>query len=269
LWATAEKAIIQRGSLMFLVWHILWFARVALSLTLFLVIIRHRLYKQFPLFTVYSGWITLTGVAVLLLNYAHFVSVNQYFAGVAIGNAVEAVLAFAIIYQIFLQRLHQYPAIKDLGSAAFRASTLVLLAAVLALAWLAPGPGVQYWTSLHSVIERSARTLQCGQLVFLVLFCAYFRLSWRSRVFGIVLGLGILSSSSLAMNAIMSQMGPARLRQNEYLLRLVNESANLTAVVVWLSYFLAREPSPLLPHTVLPKHDLETWNQELERMLEP
>src|ERR1700733_1381047 len=133
--------MIQRGSSMFLDWRIIWFARVALSLALLLVTIRRHLYKQFPLFAVHTAWIALAGMAVMAMDYAPFVSGNQYFAGVSVSNGVEAILAFAIIYQIFVQRLHQYPVIRDLGSAAFRAITLILLAAVLFLGWLAPGPG--------------------------------------------------------------------------------------------------------------------------------
>jgi hypothetical protein len=261
--------MIQRGSPMFLAWHIVWFARVALSLVLFLVTIRCRLYKQFPLFTVHSGWIALTGMAVVAMNYARSVSGNQFFTGVAVCNGVEAVLAFAIIYQIFTLRLHQYPAVRDLGSAAFRASTIVLLAGVLALAWLAPGPGARYWTSFSAVIQRSARTLQCGQLVFLFLFCGYFRLSWRSRTFGIAMGLAILSSSSLAISAIQSQLPLAVFQRNEYTVWLASDSTYLIAVLVWLSYMLAPEPTPQPPDGPLPPDDLETWNQELERLLQP
>jgi hypothetical protein len=251
---------------MFLLWHIVWVARVALSLVLFLVIIRRHLEKRFALFAVHSGWIAIAGATLLAMNYVRSVSGYQYLTGANISNGVEAALAFAIIYQMFVRRLSPYPAVRDLGSAAFRVSTLVLLAAVLAMAWLAPGPGVRYWTSFSSVIQRSARMLQCGQLVFLFLFCRYFRLSWRSRTFGIALGLGTLSSSSLALSAIMSQLVTARLHQSEYILRLASESTYLVAVLVWLFYFLAPEQDAKPPDASLPLDDLETWNQELERL---
>ncbi len=261
--------MIHCGSSMFLDWRIIWFARVALSLVLLLVAIRRRLYKHFPLFAVHTAWIALAGMAVMAMDYARFVSGNQYFAGVQVSNGVEAVLAFAIIYQIFVQRLHQYPVVRDLGSAAFRAITLVLLAAILVLGWLAPGPGASYWTSFSAVIRRSIRTLQCGQLVFLFLFCGYFRLSWRNRTFGIALGLGILTSSSLAISAIVSQLGPDGFSRVEYLVRLASESTYLISVLVWLSYMLVPEPAPQLSVGPLPPDDLEPWNQELGRILEP
>jgi hypothetical protein len=168
-----------------------------------------------------------------------------------------------------MQNLSQYPVVRRLGSAAFRFSTLAALAAVLALAWLAPGLGIKYWTSTLTVIQRSAYTLQCGQLVFLVLFSAYFRLPWRSRNFGIVLGLGILSSTGVAINAIISQIGPTAFREHRYQFWLAYECTTILAIVVWLSYLLAREHTPAPPSSTLPKHDLDTWNQELERLLEP
>jgi hypothetical protein len=80
-----------------LVWHIAWFLRLTLSLALFLVVVTRKLYEQFPLFAVLSGWETLAGITVLGINYAPFLSGNQYFTAVAIENGVEAVLAFAVI----------------------------------------------------------------------------------------------------------------------------------------------------------------------------
>jgi len=254
---------------MILVWHIVWFLRVALSVVLVLVIITRGLYKQFPLFAIHSGWIALAGMAIVAMDYAPSVSGNQFFAGVQVSNEVEAVLAFAIIYQTFAVRLRQYPAMRNLGSAAFRASTLLLLITVLAFAWLAPGSGIKYWTSFSAVIQRSARTLQCGQLVFLFLFYGYFRLPWRGRTFGIALGLAILASSSLAITAIQSQLPIAIFRRYEYTVYLVNDSTYLIAVLAWIFYMLAPEQSVALPDGPLPPDDLDTWNQELERLLEP
>ena len=256
--------------------HIAWFTRVILSVALFLVIIKRRLHRQFPLFAAYAGWIAIAGVVLIVINYASFVSGKQYFAGVAIGNAVETVLAFAIIYQMFVQRLHQYPAITKLGNAAFRVTTLMLIIVAVVLAWFAPGLGNNYLTSLYSVVERSLRTLQCGQLIFLFLFFGYFRLSWRSRVFGIALGLGILSSTTLAIDAIRSQLAVTRTWTPAlYALYIASDTTNILALSVWLSYVVLAKEESIKPTyrppagDPLPDHDLETWNRELGRLLEP
>jgi hypothetical protein len=273
LWATAGRAIIQRGSLMLslsLAWHLVWFTRVTLSLVLFLVIITRQLHRQFPLFALYSGWISVAGMAVLAVNYARFTNGYDYFVAIAVSNGVEAVLGFAIIYQMFAERVRRYPAISGMGKSVFRAVTLFFVIIAVVFAWLSPGLGSSHLISLYSVTQRTVRTLQCGQLVFLFLFCGYFRLSWRSRAFGIALGLGILSSTSLAVNAIHSQIATANVwNQSEYLAGLVNDSTYLIAVLVWLSYMIAPEPALQPTDGPLPPHDLETWNRELKRLLEP
>jgi hypothetical protein len=283
LWATAETAIIQRGSLMLLllrIWRIVWVTRVTLSLILFLVVIIRKAYREFPLFSIHSAWFALAGAAVLVVDYSPRFNGLQYFAAVAISNGVEAILAFAIIYQMFTQRLSQYPAVRDLGTSAFRASTLVLVGAALALAWFSPGPAsTHHWTSIYSMIDRTVRLLQCGQLLFVFLFIRYFRISWRSRAFGIALGLGILSSSSLAVNAIRFQTASDFTQgATWHLLALTSDSTSIVAILVWLAYFLAPERVPpedsfkfgddsKPPDSGLPEHDLETWNRELQRLL--
>ena len=117
-----------------LAWHIVWFTRVTCSLALLLAVIRNRIHKQFPLFAIYVGWISVAGAILVAMDYAPFVSGNQYFVGVSISNGVAALLAFAVIYQIFVQRLHDYPRIKDLGPSAFRTVTLLCLVTAVALA---------------------------------------------------------------------------------------------------------------------------------------
>jgi hypothetical protein len=255
-------------SSVFLAWHIVWFARVICSLALFLVVIRKRLYKPFPLFAVYAGWISLIGALLVAMNYSDFIDGGQYFAGVTASNAVATALAFAIIYRIFIKRLSDYPQLKDLGVSVFRGTTLVLLLAAVALAWLVPGQGPSP-SITYIVTSRTVHILECGQLVFLALFSGYFRLPWRSRAFGIVLGLGILSSTSLAINTIHSQMAATAWTASEYAFLLVNDSTYLVAVVVWLYYLLAPERSPQSASSSLPPHDLDPWNQELERLLKP
>jgi hypothetical protein len=251
-----------------LAWHIVWFARVTLSLVLFLVIIKRQLYKQFPLFSVYAGWISVAGTTLVVMNYLPSVSGNQYFVGVAISNGIAAALAFTLIYRIFIQRLNDFPPVRDLGSTVFRVATLIVLIAAIAIAWFVPGRVPAHLISAYTVVQRTVHTLQCGQLVFVFLFCGYFRLSWRSPVFGIALGLGILSSTSLAINALHSQVTDT-VPHTEYVFLLANDSTYLLSVMVWLFYLLAPDQSPQLTNGPLPPHDLETWNQELERLLEP
>ena len=253
-----------------LAWHILRSIRVTLSLVLFLAVIRRRIYKEFPLFAVYIGWITLGSMAVMFMNYAPFVNGHQLFAGTTISNGVAAILAFAVIYQMLQQKLIQYPSLGGMGKSAFQAATLLFVVIAIALAWFSPIPDKTRWTSITTSVLRTLRFLECGQLVFLFLFSHYFRLSWRNRAFGIALGFGISVSTSLAYNAINSQLVGFAYDRNIYILFLVNDVSNMLAILVWLAYVLAAEPAePPAPSLRggPPQHDLENWNRELEGML--
>lgn len=262
--------MIHRGSLMSstaLAWHILRGIRVGFSTVLFVAVVRRHIYKEFLLFAIYAGWITLAGMAVMFMNYAPFVTGHQLFAGTTISNGVEAVLAFAVIYQMLQDKLSQYPTLGGMGKSAFQAATLLFVVIAIVLAWFSPIPDKTRWTSTTTSVLRTLRILECGQLIFLFAFSNYFRLSWRNRAFGIALGFGISASGSLAYNAINSQMVGFALDQSVYILFLVNDSINLLAILVWLAYVLASEPAPPAPLGGPPQHDLETWNRELERLL--
>jgi hypothetical protein len=50
-------------------------------------------------------------------------------------------------------------------------------------------------------------------------------------------------------------------------LDLVTESSTLAGVVTWTIYLFAHERGPSRPSPELPAHVLETWTQELQRLL--
>lgn len=118
------------------------------------------------------------------------------------------------------------------------------------------------------VLQRTVDTLQCGLLVFLFGFWAYFRLSWRSHAFGIAVGLGTLISVNLATAAIRSQIEPATPTLGSNLCTLVGEASNLGCVLLWLAYILSPERPQQPVVRSLPEYDLENWNQELRRFLQ-
>ena len=85
-------------------------------------------------------------------------------------------------------------------------------------------------------------------------------LFWRSHVFGIALGVGIIASASLAAAAIRFQ---TRIRTP--LLELFSD-AGLPLLGAYLD-FLSLCSRAKLRARRLPRHDMETWNLELERLL--
>lgn len=252
-----------------LLWHCFWFARIALHIGLLVVIIQRRFYRQFPIFSLYTGWTVLKSITLLVMNYAPSVSGNAYYRVYVIGRVGTAILSFATIYEIFWHVLRNSPVLRNVAAAIFRWSTALLLITGAVIAWFAPAGGNPHSMSLFYVLERTVNILLSGLLVFLFLFARYFRLSWRSRAFGIAFGLGVFATVNMATSAIRSQLEPIAANLTTDILTLILEGTYLCCVLIWGAYLLApdREHHDLAgpPPT---GREVETWSQELERFSE-
>ena len=101
--------------------------------------------------------------------------------------------------------------------------------------------------------------------LFLFLFASHFHLRWRSPVFGITLGFGIVASVYLAYWALMAGW---LFGQKSYLLDFLNMATYHICVLIWWYYLLVPQKSAAVSAVVLPEHNLDIWNRELERLLQ-
>jgi len=256
--------------LLHLLWHCFWFARIAVHTGLFVVLVQRRFYRQFPIFVLYTGWTVLKSIILLAMNYAPFISGNEYYRAYVIGRVGTAALSGGIIYEIFRYVFRNYPALRDFGAALFRWSTALLLIIAVVVARFAPAAGNRYSAmSLFYLLERTGNILLAGLLVSLFLFSRYFRLSWRNCAFGIALGLGILATGNLATSAIRSQVEPIAANLTTDILTLIVEGTYLCCVLIWVAYLLAPDRERHALGSPLPtSHEMETWNRELEHFLQ-
>lgn len=250
-----------------LVWHCLWFLQVALHLVLALLLIQRKTFRHFPIFVAYVSWRALEGIVLLGMNYAPFISGNEYAAAFTLGAAVDTVLRFGIIYEMFKHLLSGYPALCKSGTALFRWVTVALLITVVVLGWLAPAAGASHLMSGFFLLQRTVNVLLCGLLIFLFAFSGSLGLSWRSQAFGIALGLGILAAMGLATSAVRAQIEPVARNETFEIMELITHGSYLCSVLIWMGYLLLPERGSQTVVTTLPDHNLETWNQELERLL--
>jgi hypothetical protein len=115
-----------------------------------------------------------------------------------------------------------------------------------------------------NMMDRTALILQTGLLAGLFLFSRYLTLSWRNQVFGIALGLGVYATVDLVAAAILSQTGFLHADLLDY----ASMAAYHGSVLIWIFYLLRRERNQSDDVQDLPTHhDVEAWNQELERLL--
>jgi hypothetical protein len=254
-------------SFLFLLAHSLWVASALAQGTLLAVMLQRRFYRYFPTFVFCLAWMALKTVALLGMNYAPFVTGDEYYYAFTVGKVGVTVLSFGVLYEVFTVVLRRYPTLRNLGTLLFRWSTVMLVLVAISLAWFAPGTGAGHRMSVLYLLERTVSALQIGLLIFLFIFSRYLGLSWRNHAFGIALGFGILASVSLATSAIRAQIEPIVRNLNSDALDVINEATLVCCVLLWMAYLLAPEARPPASIRTLPEHDLETWNQELQRLL--
>ncbi len=246
-----------------LLWHYLWLAPCILQFAIAAVMIRRKLYRDFPIFFAYVCYEGILGMTLFALDHSPAVSGEQYWQAHWIGELVSIALRFGLIWEIFSHVFRPYPALWEFGKMVFRWSGSVLVMVAIAVAVYSPAPEMQRILSGVYVVDRTISIIQCGLLLFLFLFSSYFGLSWRSYVFGIAVGLGIYSSVHLATSSIWIQTGPYS--PND-MFAFATMATFHCCVLIWLFYLLSKEPVRRAVSEI-PNHDMEIWDRELARML--
>lgn len=255
-----------------MLWYYLWVAPHILQGIILFAMVRLGLRRQFPMFFLYTAFEILQSI--LLLAVSHYVSYfgTVYFQVFAVGLALSTAIRFGVIYELFGHFFQRYPALSATGRVLFRAATLVLLLLAVGLAVSAPGnapdraltdaPYLSLKTTTFAA-DRAVMVLQCGLLVALFLFSRYFVLSWRSRAFGIALGLGAFASAELAIMAMRLYIPGT-----DEAFDLPSMGIYHLCVLVWILYVARAEREPRVTVNTLPTCDLEIWNSELQRLLQ-
>jgi hypothetical protein len=122
--------------------------------------------------------------------------------------------------------------------------------------------GTQYIGIVAERLQQGTSVLLLCMLVFVCFATRYLGLTFRSRIFGILLGLGIFSACTLVESAWLATKGAQTVFAPVF---LVSAFGFLACLIVWSGYLLAREPERklvLLPTT----SPYFFWNQVSEAL---
>jgi hypothetical protein len=186
-----------------------------------------------------------------------------------VGLLVEALVKFALIGEIFARVFGHYDSLATLGKRIISGLgvALVLVASVAAAYAPVDNPHYTYISYAH-ILDQTIYMVECGLLVFIFLFAAYFGLRWSRSAFGIAFGLAVSACVHLATWAVMANGG---LMEKRHLLDFLNMATYHVCVLIWFYYLLVPGKKfsqlPEAKDPPIPEHDLEVWNQELERLL--
>jgi hypothetical protein len=222
---------------------------------------RRKLYREYPLFFTYTAS-HLVRFAVLFFVYGRGDAV-VYRHAYAWMEAIDAVLSFAVIYELYAVTFGAYKGIRELGWVLLKWATVILTAVAVVSATSAPGGDFDRFFSGLLTLERSVSIVRGGLLFLLFLVHASMGLRWSATRLGIALGFGLLSSIELATFSLESHFGGAMTS----VLSLISSAAYNCAIVVWLFAVLrpANEHEPGLRPALW---DVEGWNRTLLELLQ-
>src|SRR5882724_9316113 len=207
----------------------LWIAHPLLQLSVAVVMFYRKSHKIFPVFFTYLiSQILMFSVLfpIYQLGYS-----EVFFYAYWTCAAISLAIGFKVIHEIFLDVFQPYHTLKDLGSVLFKwaALVMVLVAFVVAAGSTTTdqGPIVQ----AVSMVERCVRVIQCGLILFLLLFSGYLGVSWKQQSFGMALGFGGFAAVELAMSTLRAGGRVSLVHLNFAIMVAYN-----CAIAVWFAY---------------------------------
>ena len=147
---------------------------------------------------------------------------------------------------------------KDLGTVLFRWVGLVMVLVAMVVAASGATNDLDWMVNSIVVMQRCLRVMQCGMVLFLLVFIRHLGLTPRSRSFGIAFGFGLTAISEIVLNLLALRSGAG---SSVDVLSLVNVSVYNVAIVVWCVYMLRSEAAKPRAASAL---RTRRWEQELD-----
>src|SRR5207245_5749469 len=122
--------------------------------------------------------------------------------------------------------------VKDLGTVLFKWAALVMLLVAGVVMASSPAAGDPVLQAIVT-LQRCVRVVQCGLILFLLIFSKYLGVSWRQQSFGIALGFGSLAAVELTLVALHASAHLSPVRSS-----LFNFAAYDVGILIWLTYGL-------------------------------
>lgn len=223
---------------------LLWRSKVSRSYLYLIALLSVRLLSDLTCF----GLIHLSIINVRLAYRIYF---YVYWG----SYAIEAILALLVIYSIFKLSMAPLQGLQNLGMLIFRWVAAISVAVSVGVAIVPHRSGLEFIIGLVTQLQQTSSILTLCLLLFVCFAIRPMGLSYRSRIFGVSLGLGLMSTVCLVDAAWLSH------NVDMYsTLNLVNGITMCVTLFVWSTYFALPEPKRRL--IVLPTTSpFLRWNQ--------
>jgi hypothetical protein len=169
--------------------------------------------------------------------------------------ALEAILSLLVIYSIFKLAMAPLKGLQTLGMLVFRWVAAISVAVAIGVAVTPHLSGIKFMVAMITQLQQTSSILTLCLLLFVCFAIRPMGLSFRSRIFGVSLGLGFLATINLINSAWIAH-NPSMYS----LFSLVNGLAVGLTLLTWSAYFAFPEPKRRI--IVLPTTSpFLRWNQ--------
>jgi hypothetical protein len=151
--------------------------------------------------------------------------------------ALEAILSLLVIYSIFKLAMAPLKGLQTLGMLIFRWVAAISVAVAIGVAVSPHISGIKFMVSMITQLQQTSSILTLCLLLFVCFAIRPMGLSFRSRIFGVSLGLGFLATITLVNSAWIAH-NPSMYS----LFSLVNVAAVSLTLLTWSAYFAFPEP---------------------------
>jgi hypothetical protein len=180
---------------------------------------------------------------------------SLYFYGYWISFAVEAILTLMVVYSVFKLAMAPLKGLQTLGMLVFKWAAGISVAVALGSAFAPQMSGTKYLVAAVSQLQRTQSILTLCLLLFVCFAIRPMGLSYKSRIFGVSLGLGIMATNDLVQSAWLALNTSFQSSYNQ-----INGIVICLILAIWTAYFALPEPKRRM--IVLPTTSpFLRWNQ--------
>jgi hypothetical protein len=169
--------------------------------------------------------------------------------------AVQSILMLVMIFSMYRLAMAPLKGLHNLGMIVFKWVATISIFVALGSAFAPHTTKLRYLISFVSQMQRTQSILILCLLLFVCFAIRPMGLTYRSRIFGISLGLGIMATTNMVQASWLGHVGSM---YGWY--SLISGSAICFSLITWTTYFVVPEPSRRLI-TLPTTSPFLRWNQ--------
>ncbi len=229
---------------------------------------RRGLHRQFPAFVAFALLASTEQLIVYAADIAPWVSSENFWRVLWAGLLVEGILKIRSDGRAFrppsrLLRLRS-PLRENINS---RGGRVARPYSGSSAAYSSEITLIRLISGAH-ILEQTIDLTECGLLLFIFLFAAFFRLTLDNAPF-LASHWDLESRRASPSRPTWAVMANGGLLHQRHLLDLLNMATYHVCVLIWCYYLLVPQKNATTSAVLLPEHNLDIWNRELERLLQP